>query len=31
EGMKFGMVARKIEGKQKLQSAGYAAYDLGDF
>ena len=28
---KLGIVARKIEGKQKLREAGYLAYDIEDF
>lgn len=29
--IKFGIVAKKINGKQKLKSAGFLAYDLEDF
>lgn len=31
EGLKFGLVAKKIKGKQKLRKEGYLAYDLDDF
>jgi AAA+ ATPase superfamily predicted ATPase len=29
--LKFGLVAKKIRGKEKIKSAGYLAYDLEDF
>ncbi|MBI5553240.1 MAG: hypothetical protein HY917_00700 [Candidatus Diapherotrites archaeon] len=29
--LKFGIVARQIENKQKLRSEGFLAYDLNDF
>jgi len=29
--VKFGLVAKRINGKQKLRAAGYLAYDIGDF
>ncbi len=28
--LKFGIVAKKIQGKEKIRSAGYLAYDLND-
>ncbi len=31
EGLKFGLVAKKIRDKQKLREDGYLAYDLDDF
>lgn len=30
-GLKLGLVAKKIEGKQKLRTQGYLAFDLEDF
>ncbi|MDO8627826.1 MAG: DUF234 domain-containing protein, partial [Candidatus Diapherotrites archaeon] len=30
-GLKFGLVAKKIEGKQKLRDEGFLVFDLEDF
>ena len=30
-GLKLGLVAKKIEGKQKLRAGGFLAFDLDDF
>jgi len=28
---RYGIIAKKIEDKEKLRSAGYLAFDLADF